>query len=75
MAGYEFGFLVKQSLGHVTHTKDLVANVAFFKTPVLAEALVDFLLLQRQKQSLRPRVKDFEVTWFERQACVLGCYS
>lgn len=28
MAGYEFGFLLEQSLGHVTHTKNLRANVA-----------------------------------------------
>jgi glycosyltransferase involved in cell wall biosynthesis len=28
MAGYEFGFLLEQSLGHVTHTKNLLTNVA-----------------------------------------------
>jgi glycosyltransferase involved in cell wall biosynthesis len=27
-AGYEFGFLLEQSLGHVTHTKNLLTNVA-----------------------------------------------
>jgi hypothetical protein len=69
MAGYEFGFLVKQSLGHVTHTNDPTLPFSRHtihgkccRTPVLAEALVDFLLLQRQKQALRLRVKDFEVT-------------
>jgi hypothetical protein len=41
MAGYEFGFLVKQSLGHVTHTKDLVANVAFFKAHNSRQMLPD----------------------------------
>lgn len=28
MVGYQFGFLLEQSLGHITHTKNLVANVA-----------------------------------------------
>jgi glycosyltransferase involved in cell wall biosynthesis len=28
MAGYEFGFLLEQALGHVTHAKNLLANVA-----------------------------------------------
>jgi len=28
MAGYEFGFLLEQSLGHVTYTKNLLNNVA-----------------------------------------------
>jgi glycosyltransferase involved in cell wall biosynthesis len=28
MAGYEFGFLLEQSLGHVTHAKNLLTNVA-----------------------------------------------
>ena len=28
MAGYQFGFLMEQSLGHVTHTKNLLTNVA-----------------------------------------------
>ncbi len=27
MAGYEFGFILEQSLGHVTHTKNLQANL------------------------------------------------
>jgi hypothetical protein len=48
MAGYEFGFLMEQSLGHVTLAKNLVANVAFSRhtilgrlrwTPVLDEVL------------------------------------
>jgi hypothetical protein len=36
MAGYEFGFLMEQSLGHVTHAKNLVANVALTRrcTPI-----------------------------------------
>lgn len=28
MVGYQFGFLLEQSLGHITHTKNLVTNVA-----------------------------------------------
>jgi hypothetical protein len=28
MAGYEFGLLLEQSFGHVTHTKNLLTNVA-----------------------------------------------
>jgi hypothetical protein len=28
MAGYVFGFLLEQSLGHVTHAKNLLTNVA-----------------------------------------------
>jgi hypothetical protein len=27
MAGYEFGFILEQSLGHITHTKNLQANL------------------------------------------------
>jgi glycosyltransferase involved in cell wall biosynthesis len=28
MAGYEFGFLLEQALGHITHAKNLLTNVA-----------------------------------------------
>jgi hypothetical protein len=42
MADYEFGFLMEQSLGHVTHTKNLVANVALDPEVHAHWGLVDF---------------------------------
>ncbi|MET0793029.1 MAG: glycosyltransferase family 4 protein [Polyangiaceae bacterium] len=42
IAGYQFGFLLEQSLGHITHTKNLVTNVAL-DTEVQAHwGLIDF---------------------------------
>jgi glycosyltransferase involved in cell wall biosynthesis len=42
MAGYEFGFLLEQSLGHVTHAKNLVTNVALDPEVHAHWGLIDF---------------------------------
>jgi glycosyltransferase involved in cell wall biosynthesis len=42
MAGYEFGFLLEQSLGHVTHAKNLLANVALDPEVHAHWGLIDF---------------------------------
>lgn len=42
MAGYQFGFLLEQSLGHITHTKNLVANVALDPEVQAHWGLIDF---------------------------------
>jgi len=42
MAGYEFGFLLEQALGHVTHTKNLLTNVALDHEVRAHWGLIDF---------------------------------
>ena len=42
MAGYEFGFLLEQALGHVTHAKNLLANVALDQEVRAHWGLIDF---------------------------------
>jgi glycosyltransferase involved in cell wall biosynthesis len=42
MAGYEFGFLLEQSLGHITHSKNLLTNVALDPEVHAHWGLVDF---------------------------------
>jgi len=42
MACYEFGFLLEQSLGHVTHTKNLLTNVAIDPEVHAHWGLIDF---------------------------------
>jgi glycosyltransferase involved in cell wall biosynthesis len=42
MTGYEFGFILEQSLGHVTHTKNLLANVALDPEVHAHWGLIDF---------------------------------
>jgi glycosyltransferase involved in cell wall biosynthesis len=42
MASYEFGFLLEQALGHVTHTKNLLTNVAFDPEVHAHWGLIDF---------------------------------
>jgi glycosyltransferase involved in cell wall biosynthesis len=42
MAGYEFGFVLEQSLGHVTHTKNLLNNVALDPEVHAHWGLIDF---------------------------------
>jgi hypothetical protein len=41
MAGCEFGFLMEQSLGHVTDAKNLVANVAFSRHTIRGKCCMD----------------------------------
>jgi len=42
MAGYEFGFLLEQSLGHVTHANNLLTNVALDPEVHAHWGLIDF---------------------------------
>jgi glycosyltransferase involved in cell wall biosynthesis len=42
MVGYEFGFLLEQSLGHVTHAKNLLTNVALDPEVRAHWGLIDF---------------------------------
>jgi glycosyltransferase involved in cell wall biosynthesis len=42
MAGYEFGFLLEQALGHVTHAKNLLTNVALDHEVRAHWGLIDF---------------------------------
>ena len=42
MAGYEFGFLLEQALGHVTHAKNLLTNVALDREVRPHWGLIDF---------------------------------
>src|SRR5262245_12130591 len=42
MAGYEFGFLLEQSLGHVTHAKNLLTNIALDPEVRAHWGLIDF---------------------------------
>src|SRR3982751_5847552 len=42
MTGYEFGFLLEQSLGHVTHSKNLLTNVALDPEVHVHWGLIDF---------------------------------
>jgi glycosyltransferase involved in cell wall biosynthesis len=42
MAGYEFGFLLEQALGHVTHAKNLLTNVALDHEVRPHWGLIDF---------------------------------
>src|SRR5215510_12558765 len=42
MAGYEFGFLLEQSLGHVTHAKNLLTNIALDPEVHAHWGLIDF---------------------------------
>jgi glycosyltransferase involved in cell wall biosynthesis len=42
MAGYQFGFLLEQSLGHVTHTKNLLTNVVLDPEVHAHWGLIDF---------------------------------
>src|SRR4051794_11186177 len=42
MAGYEFGFVLEQSLGHITHTKNLLTNIALDAEVHAHWGLIDF---------------------------------
>jgi len=42
MAGYEFGFVLEQSLGHITHAKNLLTNVALDPEVHAHWGLIDF---------------------------------
>ena len=76
-AGYEFGFLLEQSLGHVTHAKNLLTNVALDPEVRAHWGLIDFevtgvagrIPLYRSNWTLRAGVCAYrEVARMNRQA-------
>jgi hypothetical protein len=67
MAGYEFGFLMEQSLGHVTHAKNLVANVALDPEVHAHWGLVDF-----EAAGIAGRIPVYRSNWTVR-AGVRAC--
>jgi hypothetical protein len=67
MADYEFGFLMEQSLGHVTHTKILVAKVALDPEVHAHWGLVDF-----EATGIAARIPVYRSDWTVR-AGVRAC--
>jgi glycosyltransferase involved in cell wall biosynthesis len=67
MADYEFGFLMEQSLGHVTHTKNLVANVALDPEVHAHWGLIDF-----EAAGIAGRIPVYRSNWTVR-AGVRAC--
>jgi glycosyltransferase involved in cell wall biosynthesis len=61
MAGYQFGFLLEQSLGHVTHTKNLLANVALDSEVHAHWGLIDF-----EATGLASRIPVYRSNWTVR---------
>jgi glycosyltransferase involved in cell wall biosynthesis len=61
MAGYQFGFLLEQSLGHVTHTKNLLANVALDSDVHAHWGLIDF-----EVKGLGSRIPVYRSNWTVR---------
>jgi glycosyltransferase involved in cell wall biosynthesis len=77
MGGYEFGFLLEQALGHVTHAKNLLTNVALDPEVRAHWGLIDFevtgvagrIPLYRSNWTLRAGVCAYrEVARMNRQA-------
>jgi glycosyltransferase involved in cell wall biosynthesis len=77
MVGYEFGFLLEQSLGHVTHAKNLLTNVALDPEVRAHWGLIDFevtgvagsIPLYRSNWTVRSGVRAYrEVARMNRQA-------
>jgi glycosyltransferase involved in cell wall biosynthesis len=61
MAGYEFGFLLEQSLGHVTHTKNLLTNVALDPEVHAHWGLIDF-----EATGIAGRIPVYKSNWTVR---------
>jgi glycosyltransferase involved in cell wall biosynthesis len=61
MAGYEFGFVLEQSLGHVTHTKNLQANVPFDPEVRAHWGLIDF-----EATGIAGRIPVYKSNWTVR---------
>src|SRR5215468_3280980 len=75
-AGYEFGFLLEQSLGHITHAKNLLTNVARDAEVHAHWGLIDFkatgvagrIPLYRSNWTVRAGVRAYrEVARMNRQ--------
>lgn len=61
MAGYQFGFLLEQSLGHITHTKNLLTNVALDPEVHAHWGLIDF-----EATGIAGRVPVYRSNWTVR---------
>lgn len=61
MAGYQFGFLLEQSLGHITHTKNLLTNVALDPEVHAHWGLIDF-----EARGIAGRLPVFRSNWTVR---------
>lgn len=61
MAGYEIGFLLEQSLGHVTHTKNLQTNV-----PLDPEVHAHWGLIDFDTKGLAGRIPVYKSNWTVR---------
>jgi glycosyltransferase involved in cell wall biosynthesis len=61
MADYEFGFLLEQSLGHVTHTKNLLTNIALDPEVHAHWGLIDF-----EAKGIAGRIPVYRSNWTVR---------
>ena len=61
MAGYEFGFLLEQSLGHVTHAKNLLSNITLDSEVHAHWGLIDF-----EATRLAGRIPVYRSNWTVR---------
>lgn len=61
MAGYNFGFVLEQSLGHVTHTKNLQTNV-----PLDPEVRAHWALIAFEAAGVAGRVPVYKSNWTVR---------
>jgi glycosyltransferase involved in cell wall biosynthesis len=61
MAGYEFGFVLEQALGHVTHAKNLLTNVARDPEVHAHWGLIDF-----KTTGIAARVPVYKSNWTVR---------
>ena len=70
MAGYQFGFLLEQSLGHITHTKNLVTNVALDPEVHAHWGLIDF-----EATGVAGRLPVYRSNWTVRAGVARGARS
>lgn len=61
MTGYEFGFLLEQSLGHVTHAKNLLTNVGLDPEVHAHWGLIDF-----EATGIAGRIPVYKSNWTVR---------
>ena len=61
MAGYEFGFLLEQSLGHITHAKNLLSNIVLDPEVHPHWGLIDF-----QAKGIAGRIPVYRSNWTVR---------
>ena len=61
MAGYEFGFILEQALGHITHTKNLLTNVALDQEVRAHWGLIDF-----EARGIAGRIPVYRSNWTVR---------